>query len=195
MALTNAEKQARWRDRNMVVLTERAELIAKKLIEAMDERELRQVSALIADHLKDRPCELCNGSGLRRMKGWANCTSKKCDTSPAFPCPDCRPAEYFVASGGELRNQGRYAEAFDAAMKVMDYWSAGDTLVKWQPDPRQVRGVSLPGRWLRGVMPRAFRRFSDGVATRREDRRLPRSDRADRHRRWGRERERHHQAR
>ena len=36
MALTNAENQARWRARNVILLTDRAPYIAQKLIE-MDE--------------------------------------------------------------------------------------------------------------------------------------------------------------
>jgi hypothetical protein len=136
MALTNAEHQARWRERRVVVLTDNPEAIAKRLTEAMDGDHLRQLFGWLTDHFKDRPCPACGGKGERRMRAWASCTSKKCDTTAPFPCPTCRPAEYFVASGGEFRKQGRYPEAIDAAMKVMDYWSVGDTLVKWQAPRR-----------------------------------------------------------
>jgi hypothetical protein len=46
MALTNAEKQARWRERNVVVLTESPEVIAEKLA-AMDRDKLRLVVQLL----------------------------------------------------------------------------------------------------------------------------------------------------
>jgi hypothetical protein len=52
MALTNAQKQKRWRRRNQVVLTEDAEAIALKLI-AMDRAKLRKVHNRITNYLKD----------------------------------------------------------------------------------------------------------------------------------------------
>jgi hypothetical protein len=134
MPLTNAEKQARWRERNVAVLTDQAEAIAEKLI-GMDQTKLRKVSELISHHFKNRPCEKCKGSGLYGQRGF-KCGGKNpvCETGP-LPCPECRPLEYFEVSGGELRNQRRYAEAIQAAMRCMDNWSAGDTLLAW--------GVSL----------------------------------------------------
>jgi hypothetical protein len=53
VALTNAEKQRRWRERNQVVLTERTEDIAEKLIDMEDQKKLRKISTLINDHLKN----------------------------------------------------------------------------------------------------------------------------------------------
>jgi hypothetical protein len=52
MALSNAEKQARWRERNMISLTEHAMEIASKLIEMDDQAKLRKIAKLINDHLK-----------------------------------------------------------------------------------------------------------------------------------------------
>jgi hypothetical protein len=52
MALTNAQKQKRWRRRNQVVLTEDAEAIALKLI-AMDRAKLRKVHNQITNYLKE----------------------------------------------------------------------------------------------------------------------------------------------
>ena len=46
MALTNAEKQARWKARNVVVLTGEAEAIARKLVE-MDQGKLARVMAIL----------------------------------------------------------------------------------------------------------------------------------------------------
>jgi hypothetical protein len=52
MALSNAEKQARWRERNQVVLTEHARVIAEKLIDMEDQAKLRKIARFINDHLK-----------------------------------------------------------------------------------------------------------------------------------------------
>ena len=53
MPLTNAEKQQRWRDRNVIVLTATAREIAEKLIEMDDQPKLRKVARFINDHLKN----------------------------------------------------------------------------------------------------------------------------------------------
>jgi hypothetical protein len=53
MPLTNAEKQQRWRDRNVIVLTAAANDIATKLIEMEDQPKLRKVAKFINDHLKN----------------------------------------------------------------------------------------------------------------------------------------------
>lgn len=52
MALTNAQKQARWRERNVVKLTDPAMEIAEMLIEMDDQAKLRKVAKFINDHLK-----------------------------------------------------------------------------------------------------------------------------------------------
>jgi hypothetical protein len=52
MALTNAEKQRRWRERNQVVLTERGEDIAEKLIDMDDQAKVRKIFRLVGNHLK-----------------------------------------------------------------------------------------------------------------------------------------------
>lgn len=126
MGLSNAERQARWRERNQVTLTEGAEEIAAKLT-AMDGPKLRKVAALMAEHLERHPCEKCGGTGVYGIKSYKCGAKTACATTPGFPCPDCRPADYAVVSGVTLRNEGRFVEALDAALKVMDYWSAGDT--------------------------------------------------------------------
>jgi len=54
MALTNAEKQERWRKRNQVVLTDSAKRIAAKLIAMPDEDKLRRVASHINDYLNER---------------------------------------------------------------------------------------------------------------------------------------------
>jgi hypothetical protein len=52
MALTNAERQVRWRERNQVVLTESAADIAAKLMEMSDQGKLRRIAAFLNDHLR-----------------------------------------------------------------------------------------------------------------------------------------------
>jgi hypothetical protein len=52
MALTNAEKQARWRERNMISLKERAADIAGKLIRDGRSAQAAQDRQFINDHLK-----------------------------------------------------------------------------------------------------------------------------------------------
>ena len=54
MALTNAQKQERWRTRNQVVLTDPAKRIAAKLIAMADEAKLRKISSYVNDHLNER---------------------------------------------------------------------------------------------------------------------------------------------
>jgi hypothetical protein len=51
MALTNAEKQARWRERNFISLTDDAASISWKLMQ-MDQAKLRKLAKFINDHLK-----------------------------------------------------------------------------------------------------------------------------------------------
>jgi hypothetical protein len=52
MAFTNAQKQARFRKRNLVILTGSAEDIAKKLIGMADQDKLRKVYRLLGRHVK-----------------------------------------------------------------------------------------------------------------------------------------------
>lgn len=143
MALTNAEKQKRWRERHQAVLTERAEDIAAKLMGMENKAKLRKVAALISDHLKNYPCEKCGGTGKYRKGAFACGHEKPSSVTARFPCPDCCPLEYFAASGGELRREGRYVEALCAAFDVMDNWAAGETLLAWGADVREVKAALL----------------------------------------------------
>jgi hypothetical protein len=52
MALTNAEKQQRWKERNQVALTWDADDIAAKLIAMEDQAKLRKIVSYLKDHLK-----------------------------------------------------------------------------------------------------------------------------------------------
>ena len=51
MALTNAEKQRRWKERNVVVLTWDAPDIAEKMMN-LDQAVLSEVVGYLKDHLK-----------------------------------------------------------------------------------------------------------------------------------------------
>jgi hypothetical protein len=51
-AFTNAQKQARFRKRNVLILTGSAEHIAKKLLGMADQDKLRKVYRLLGKHAK-----------------------------------------------------------------------------------------------------------------------------------------------
>jgi late competence protein required for DNA uptake (superfamily II DNA/RNA helicase) len=53
MALTNAQKQARFRNRNTIVLTARAAEIVEKLVAMEDQAKLRKIHRWIGNHLKN----------------------------------------------------------------------------------------------------------------------------------------------
>jgi len=52
MALSNAEKQARFRDRNVVLLTGDAQTVAGKLIAMDNQGKLRRIARYVNDHLR-----------------------------------------------------------------------------------------------------------------------------------------------
>jgi hypothetical protein len=52
MALSNAEKQRRFRERNQIILTDDAAAIAATLIAMDDQRKLKKIASYITDHLK-----------------------------------------------------------------------------------------------------------------------------------------------
>jgi len=80
MALTNAQKQRRFGDRNVIVLTDRAEQIAEKLIDMEDQKKLRRIA----------PIGAASGpwtSATWAMDGWQQITPLSVPielTSPAF---------------------------------------------------------------------------------------------------------------
>ena len=53
MALSNAQKQARWWARNVLVLTQDADAIASKLIDDVDPAKLRMVVRRLGAHLAE----------------------------------------------------------------------------------------------------------------------------------------------
>ncbi len=90
MALTNAQKQRRFGDRNVIVLTDRAEQIAEKLIDMEDQKKLRRIAKLIGNYLKNFPIGAASGpwtSATWAMDGWQQITPLSVPielTSPAF---------------------------------------------------------------------------------------------------------------
>ncbi len=52
MPFSNAEKQRRYRERNQILLSANASVIAKRLIRMSDQNKLRRVAAFINDHLQ-----------------------------------------------------------------------------------------------------------------------------------------------
>lgn len=153
MAMTNAEKQARWR-RKRDGLADRAitnkdsdDGIIWKLVDALGYERAKA----IGEQLKT--CPQCQGSGQWQMAAYGECSFrrdrktgklKSCpgkfiEKSEPFPCPTCRPAEYAVASGVELRNQGRYVEALRAAHDVMDKHAAGKTVLAWGAKSKEIQ--------------------------------------------------------
>src|SRR5262249_52546299 len=53
MALTNAQKQARFRERNTIVLTADAQEIAEKLMDMEDQAKLHKIHRWVGNHLKN----------------------------------------------------------------------------------------------------------------------------------------------
>jgi hypothetical protein len=69
MALSNAQKQARWRERNMISLADSAANIALRLMEMDDQDKLREIAKFINDHLKHPGrTPLQRGVALGQMK-------------------------------------------------------------------------------------------------------------------------------
>ena len=64
MALSNAEKQARWRERNQTVLTDDARTIAGKLIDMED-----QAQAPPHRQVRQRPSQASRAQPTRKVHG------------------------------------------------------------------------------------------------------------------------------
>src|SRR5262249_25544907 len=71
MALTNAEKQARWRKRNLIALTANAREIARRLATMDDQVKLAQIVGLLNKQLnpKDGRCRWVKDDGGRGGSG------------------------------------------------------------------------------------------------------------------------------
>lgn len=69
MALTNAEKQRRYRERNVVVLTRSAKDIAETMTDMDDQKKLQRVVAYLSDYLKMDYDEKAIWHGRLKMLG------------------------------------------------------------------------------------------------------------------------------
>ncbi len=160
MALTNVEKQRRFRERRKelaglaIAANDIDAVIMDKLVNALGLERVQELAKamprLIAEHLERHPCEKCGGGGGYVIKKFKCGGKTPCQVTQPFPCPACRPEEYAIASGVKFRNEGRYVEALEAALKVDNLWAAGDTLIAWGASPKEVRsachaaGVNCP---------------------------------------------------
>src|SRR5262249_45511811 len=99
MPLTSAEKQARYRARNMILLTADARAIADKLMEMEDQAKLVQVVALLRNRLDptDGRCRWVKDDGGRRKSGIARAAGRK-DT-----VGDCVVRAIAIATGRPYR--------------------------------------------------------------------------------------------
>jgi hypothetical protein len=97
-------------------------------------------------------CETCKGTGTHRLaafkEGFCQLKNPKpVAKTPPHPCPDCRPAEYFVAVGGALRKEGHYLEAMIAALTHWDEWAMGDTMLAWDIDVSEAKSALRKAGW------------------------------------------------
>jgi hypothetical protein len=130
LALSNAEKQRRWRERNLVPLTADAREIARRLAAMDDQVKLAQVVELLNARLnpKDGRCRWVKDDGGRRRSGIAR-GSRRDETN------DC------VARAIAIAAQKPYREVHDAltAAKVRHVAAASDA---WARRARRRGGVS-----------------------------------------------------
>jgi hypothetical protein len=118
MPLTSAEKQARYRDRNVLLLTADAHAIAEKLIGMEDQAKLVEIVALLKGRLEptDGRCRWVKDDGGRRGSGIARSPSRKDGTG------DCVVRAITIATGKP------YREVHDAitVAKVRRIYAGGD---------------------------------------------------------------------
>ena len=118
MPLTSAEKQARYRARNMILLTADARAIADKLMEMEDQAKLVQVVALLRNRLDptDGRCRWVKDDGGRRKSGIARAAGRKDAVG------DCVVRAIAIATGRP------YREVHDAltVAKVRHVYAGGD---------------------------------------------------------------------
>jgi hypothetical protein len=100
MPLTSAEKQARYRARNVVLLTANAQAIADKLLEMEDQAKLIQIVALLKNRLDptDGRCRWVEDDGGRRGSGIARGAGRKDKVG------DCVTRAIAIATGKPYRD-------------------------------------------------------------------------------------------
>ena len=130
MPLTSAEKQARYRKRNVVLLTADAHAIADKLMEMQDQAKLIQIVALLKDRLDptDGRCRWVKDDGGRRKSGIARGANRKDKTG------DC------VTRAIAIATEKPYQDVHDAlTVGTVRHVYAGDDdsrYPKWDGDSR-----------------------------------------------------------
>jgi hypothetical protein len=133
MPLTSAEKQARYRARNVVLLTADANAIADKLME-MDQAKLIQVVALLKGRLNltDGRCRWIKDDGGRRKSGIARAAGRKNEVG------DCVTRAIAIATGKQYRD---VHDALTVA-KVRHVYEGGDSdHPEWSKWTRRRGGV------------------------------------------------------
>jgi hypothetical protein len=119
MPLTSAEKQARYRARNVVLLTAPVHAIADKLMEMEDQAKLIQIVALLKGRLDptDGRCRWVKDDGGRKGSGIARAPGRKNDVG------DCVARAIAIATGKP------YREVHDTltVSKVRYIYAGGDS--------------------------------------------------------------------
>jgi hypothetical protein len=149
MALTNAEKQKRWRERRNELaraLIGDAPWIAQQIFSELGAKKTRRVVDLLRKRLKaiDPNCQLCKGTGFTpTMEIRGPCGGKEGEI--AMPCP-CDPAYTAAAfENGRKWAEGEKTQDCSGAMQVAplrnqpatnaDASDAASCELRNQPDP------------------------------------------------------------
>jgi hypothetical protein len=122
MPLTSAEKQARYRARNMILLTADARAIADKLMAMEDRAKLVQVVALLRNRLEptDGRCRWVKDDGGRRKSGIARAAGRKDEVG------DC------VTRAIAIATERPYREVHDALIvAAVQHVAAGKSQSDW----------------------------------------------------------------
>jgi hypothetical protein len=130
--LTSAEKQARYRIRNVVLLTADARAIADKLMEIEDRAKLIQVASILKNRLDptDGRLKWVKDDGGRRTSGIARAAGRKNEVG------DCVTRAIAIASGKP------YREVHDAlTLATLRHVYAGGDGGYWSKHDRRRGGV------------------------------------------------------
>lgn len=130
MPLSSAEKQARYRARNVVLLTADARAIADKLLEIEDQAKLIQVAGLLREklHPTDGRCRWVKDDGGRRKSDIARGPARKDAVG------DCVTRAIAIATGKSYEEvhtaitaaKVRYVYAGGEKGRYRDYWNSKD---------------------------------------------------------------------
>jgi hypothetical protein len=119
LALTNAEKQHRWRTRNLISLTADAREIARRLAAMDDQDKLAHIVLLLTKSLDSGRCRFVKDDGGRSRSGLA----RGCKDETG----DC------VARAISIATEKPYREVHDALTlgKVHDVAAGSDAWARW----------------------------------------------------------------